>query len=130
MNKDRTWAYLEMAGGWLMLLGALMWISGMTWIPYIFAFGVLLMVIGRLTQSNDSVLEKTAPENRQRVVRLFRQRTIGLLFLVLAAVLMCMPAPMHLYQGIYIMKSSWLMPFLCFSVIEVYTTFRLSRLIK
>lgn len=122
--------YMELGGEFLVVFCALLWISGMIWIPYGFAFGTVLFSIGRLAQGNEHILAEIPQEKRLQAVRLLRQRHFGIVFLFIASALMFAKTPMHLYQGIYIMKSSWLVPFICFTVTEVYTAFRIPQLSK
>ncbi len=122
--------FMEMGGEFLVVFCALLWISRMLWVPYGFALGTILFSIGRLAQGNEGILAETPEKNQLTMIRLIRQRNISIVFLMLAAVFMLVKTPMHLYEGFYLLKSSWLVPFICFTVIEVYTTFRMSHLIK
>ena len=119
---------MEIAGEFLIVFCALLWISRLTFVPYLFAFGTVLFSIGRLAQGTDHILAEIPQEKRLQAERLLRQRYFGIVFLFIASTLMFAKTPMHLYQGIYILKSSWLVPFICFTVIEVYTAFRIPQL--
>lgn len=119
-----------MGGEFLVVFCALLWISRMLWVPYGFALGTILFSIGRLAQGNEGILTETPEKNHLTMIRLIRQRNISIVFLMLSAVFMLVKTPMHLYEGFYLLKSSWLVPFICFTVIEVYTTFRMSYLTK
>ncbi len=122
--------YLEIGGEFLVVFSALIWLSQIAAVPYIFALGTVLFSIGRLAQGNDHILAEIPEGKRLQATRLLRQRYFGIVFLFIASALMFARTPMHLYQGIYIMKSSWLVPFICFTVIEVYTAFRIPQLSK
>lgn len=122
--------YLEIGGEFLVVFSALIWLSQIAAVPYIFALGTVLFSIGRLAQGNDHILAEIPESKRLQAERLLRQRYFGIVFLFIASALMFAKTPMHLYQGIYIMKSSWLVPFICFTVIEVYTAFRIPQLSK
>ena len=122
--------YLEIGGEFLVVFSALIWLSQIAAVPYIFAVGTVLFSIGRLAQGNDHILAEIPESKRLQATRLLRQRYFGIVFLFIASALMFARTPMHLYQGIYIMKSSWLVPFICFTVIEVYTAFRIPQLSK
>jgi hypothetical protein len=122
--------YMEIAGEFLIVFCALLWISRLTFVPYFFALGTVLFSIGRLAQGNDHILAEIPESKRLQATRLLRQRYFGIVFLFIASALMFAKTPMHLFQGIYIMKSSWLVPFICFTVIEVYTAFRIPQLSK
>ncbi|MDE6720996.1 MAG: hypothetical protein K2J84_02465, partial [Bacteroidaceae bacterium] len=60
--------------------------------------------------------------------RLYHQRVFGTIALALAAVMMLMPV--GFYAGLWVGRSSWLMPFIFFVVVEVYTAFRIPRVEK
>lgn len=122
--------YLEIGGEFLVVFSALIWLSQIAAVPYIFALGTVLFSIGRLAQGNNHILAEIPESKRLQAERLLRQRYFGIVFLFIASALMFAKTPMHLYQGIYIMKSSWLVPFICFTVIEVYTAFRIPQLSK
>ncbi len=126
----KTLGYMEIGGEFLVVFSALIWLSQIAAVPYIFAVGTVLFSIGRLAQGNDHILAEIPESKRLQAERLLRQRYFGIVFLFIASALMFARTPMHLYQGIYIMKSSWLVPFICFTVIEVYTAFRIPQLSK
>ena len=60
--------------------------------------------------------------------RLYHQRVFGMVALVLAAIVMWLPS--GFYASLYVTPSSWLMPFVLFVAIEVYTVFRVSAVEK
>ena len=60
--------------------------------------------------------------------RLYHQRVFGIVALILATVLMWLPV--GFYAGMYVGKTSWLIPFVFFVVVEVYTVFRISAVEK
>ncbi len=126
----KTLGYMEIGGEFLVVFSALIWLSQIAAVPYIFALGTVLFSIGRLAQGNDHILAEIPESKRLQATRLLRQRYFGIVFLFIASALMFAKTPMHLYQSIYIMKSSWLVPFICFTVIEVYTAFRIPQLSK
>ena len=126
----KIWGYMEIVGETLMIIAVALWITHAAWVPYLFAAAVVIFSVGRLAQGNDSILAETPQENQLRVVRLLRQRSFAIVFLFITAAFMFADTPMHIYQDIFILKSSWLVPFICFSVIEVYTAFRLPQLTK
>jgi len=122
--------YMEIAGETLIILAVALWITHAAWVPYLFAASVVIFSVGRLAQGNDRILAEVPQEKQLQAVRLLRQRYFGIAFLFLTSALMFANAPMRIFQDIYIMKSSWLVPFICFSVIEVYTAFRIPQLTK
>ncbi len=121
---------MEIAGETLIILAVALWITHAAWVPYLFAASVVIFSVGRLAQGNDRILAEVPQEKQLQAVRLLRQRYFGIAFLFLTSALMFANAPMRIFQDIYIMKSSWLVPFICFSVIEVYTAFRIPQLTK
>ena len=121
---------MEIGGEPLVVLAAALWITRSEPIPYLFAAGTILFAIGRLAQSPDDILAETPRQKRLNMRRLLRQRNIGIIMLMLTATLMFVRQTSHLAQDIYIFPSSWLVPFVCFVVIEVYTAFRIPHLLK
>ena len=57
--------------------------------------------------------------------RLYHQRVYGIIALAVAAALMLTPA--DFYFGLWVGRSSWMLPFVFFVVVEVYTAFRIPR---
>lgn len=120
---------MEIGGETLVVLAAALWITRSELIPYLFAAGTILFAIGRLAQNPDDILAETPHQKRLNMRRLLRQRNIGIIMLMLTATLMFVRQTHHLGQDIYIFPSSWLVPFICFVVIEVYTAFRIPHLL-
>jgi hypothetical protein len=60
--------------------------------------------------------------------RLYHQRVFGIVALILATVFMWLPV--GFYAGMYVGKTAWLIPFVFFVVVEVYTVFRISAVEK
>jgi len=129
MNR-RLLGYTEIGGETLIVFAAALWITRSAAIPYIFAVGVLLFAIGRLAQGTDHILAETPQSNKLNMRRLLRQRNVGIIMLLLASALMFVTHTRHIAQDIYIFPSSWLIPFICFVVTEVYTAFRIPHLLK
>ena len=122
--------YMEMVGETLVVLAAALWVTYNDTIPYLFAIGTVLFAIGRLAQGQDAILAETPQQKQLNMRRLLRQRNIGVIMLMITAIFMFVRHTHHLGQNIYVFPSSWLVPFTCFVVIEVYTTFRISHLMK
>ena len=74
--------------------------------------------------------EKYEPTDPKELTmrRLYRQSVFGLVGLVLAVVFMFLPV--GFYAGMWLGPTSWLIPFVFFVVVEVYTVFRISALEK
>ena len=118
MDSKKTFAMLTLAGETIVLIGAVMWSWNPDWAVYTFVTGTCLFFAGRmLTPNND--------ENMV-VKRLHTQQKAGALILLLAAI--TMTATPTWFLGYYVTKSAWLIPFVAFVIIEVYTTFRLAYL--
>ena len=130
MDKIRIMGYMEIGGETLVVLAAALWIIHTWWVTYVFAVGTVLFAVGRLAQGSDIILNETPQQNRLNMKRLIRQRNIGLFMLFLASAFMFVRQTMHVYQDMYLFSSSWLIPFLCFVIIEVYTAFRMPHLMK
>jgi tryptophan-rich sensory protein len=118
MGWRKTLTMLTLVGETMVLIGAVIW----SWLPdlavYVFVGGTCLFLAGRMlnpVQSDDITIR-----------RLQTQQKVGALILLLAAITMVITPTWFL--GYYLTKSAWLIPFLVFVIIEVYTTFRLSYL--
>ena len=126
MNK--TLNMLAMVGETIVVLGAAMWLPWPDMAAWVLATGAALFIIGRMAGS-DGDGQKAADRLSTPVVRhLYRQRILSYILLTLAAVAIHLPA--GFYFGIYMRRSMWLVPFIAFVVIEVYTAFRLPAATK
>ena len=128
--KQKLVGYMEMGGETLVVLFAALWITHMDFVPYGFAVGCVLFSVGRLAQGEEKILAETRHEKQLNMRRLLRQRNIGTIILLLSAALMFVRHTQHLTQDVYLFPSTWLVPFVCFVVIEVYTAFRIPHLLK
>lgn len=128
MKGDKAWGYVEIVGETLVAAGAAMWMPVRAVAPWIFAFGVVVFAIGRFLQT--PFYQKYAERDPRELTlrRLYNQRVIGMVALVLSAMLMFMPV--GFYYGIYLGAMSWLVLFVVFTVVEVYTAFRISTVDK
>lgn len=115
MNK--LFANIEMVGEVLIILSAALWITHFWMIPYVYAVGAVFMLVGRYAQNQKA--ESMAME------RLYSLRKLGVIFLAISAGLMFLKGTTYIGYNIYLFKSSWLMFFVMFGVIEVYTTIRM-----
>lgn len=115
MNK--VFANIEMVGETIVILAAALWITHNSLIPYVFAVGAIFTLVGRYAQVQKA--ESMALE------RLYSLRKLGVIFLAISAGLMFLKGTTYIGYNIYLFKSSWLMFFVMFGVIEVYTTIRI-----
>ena len=114
---------LAMAGETLVVLGAALWLPWPGGSAYVLSVGAVLFIVGRMAH-NEGDGQKVGDHSLTPVVRhLYRQRILSYLLLTLAAV--CIHLPAGFYFGIYMRQSMWLVPFIAFVIIEVYTAFRL-----
>ena len=127
-KKDKILGYAEMAGETLVVAGAAAWLPMRGTAQVVFALGAVVFAIGRLLQTPPH--EKYSPTDPKELTlrRLYHQRVIGMVALIVSAVVMNMPSGFHF--GVYVAPSSWLMVFVVFVVIEVYTVFRISAVEK
>lgn len=123
-NNVKILSYTEIVGEVIVLLASALKITGWSWIPYMFALGVIVFSVGRLGVQNE--MEDSSLTLR----RLFKQRVIGVFFLVLSSVLMFLTPGFYLSSMFYVHTSSWLLPFVIFVVIELYTAFRIPNELK
>ncbi len=123
MNKTSIWTSLANTGELLVVAGALLWIANSDMMKYIFALGAILMAVGRF-------MSQDTPEDASVTLRrLYIQRNIGVIILLIAVMLMF---TWQLIDGTEIAqyrlratKAAWFLPFLIFVVIELYTAFRI-----
>lgn len=128
MKKDKLMGYVEMAGETLVVTGAAAWLPLRNLAMIIFAAGTVLMAIGRFAQTPS--YQKYSPVDPKVLTlrRLYRQRMMGMVALILSAIIMNMPQGFHF--GLYVAPASWLVTFIIFAIIEVYTAFRISAVEK
>ena len=126
MNKQNVLCYIANIGEVLVLIGAAFWITGWEFINYVFAVGTLLFTVGRLFEKH--------PESTITLRRLYIQRTIGVVVLILAALLMFFYDRINGFEisdyEVHATASAWLLPFFIFVVIELYTAFRIPSELK
>lgn len=120
MTKEKWFNYIACAGEICVIVGAMLWITRMSVANYLFAAGATLFAIGRLNEKKvkGSVV----------LARLYGQRALGIVALLLSAVAMNYHGGFML--GVYVRPSAWLIPFVVFVVIELYTAFRIPQQIK
>ena len=90
--------------------------------------GTVALVFGRFLQTPFYLKYPVTDPRELTMRRLYHQRVFGIVALILAVLLMWLPA--GFYAGMYVGKTSWLIPFVFFVVVEVYTIFRISAVEK
>ncbi len=122
MNKEKILVGISNVGETLVVIGAIVWITGWHMAEYLFVAGTLLFAIGRFFESH--------PQSHNITLkRLYTQRAVGIVFLIAAMLLMLFHSQVNgLTISDYQVRSTssaWLLPFMIFVVIEVYTAFRI-----
>ena len=123
MRMSKTLNMLAMVGETLVVLGAAMWIFVPTVAAVVLAVGTVLFIVSRMAGSDGDGKKMGDPSLTITVRHLYRQRILSYVLLTLAAVFLFLPA--GFYFGIYMRESMWLVPFIAFAIIEIYTAFRL-----
>lgn len=123
---------IEVVGLTLVVLAACAWVlpeeDVRLWASVGMAVGTVALVFGRFMQT-PFYLKYAVTDSRELTLRrLYHQRVFGIIGLILAAVFMWMPV--GFYAGLYVGKTAWLIPFVFFVVVEVYTVFRISAVEK
>lgn len=112
----------------MVVVGAALWMPMRAIAPWIFAIGVAMFAVGRFLQTPFYQKYSERDPRELTLRRLYNQRVIGMVALILSAMLMFMPV--GFYFGVYLGKMSWLVMFVVFVVVEVYTVFRISAVDK
>ena len=124
MNKYLT--YCGYAGSLLILTSAFLYvviIRHPMWIAVMFTIGVLLLTLHRFV-GPDSDLSRSNDKSKSLTLRrLYRQRVFGVCILYLCVLLLFIHP--GFYFGYYIVNSMWFLPFIIFTVVELYTAFRI-----
>ena len=128
MTQEKFLGYMEVVGETLVVLGAAGWLPMRTVASCVFCVGVLLFAVGRFVQ--EPFYQKYSERDPRALTlrRLYHQRVFGMVALVMAAVLMLLPP--GFYAGLYVAPSSWLVLFIIFVAIELYSVFRISAVDK
>lgn len=127
MTKDKILNTTANAGEILVIIAAAIWLTGWEGTKYVFALGTILFATGRFLESH--------PDSQTITLkRLYVQRNIGVVMLILAAVLMFTFQYINGYEiQDYVVRATptaWLLPFMIFVVLELYTAFRIPSEIK
>lgn len=131
MNMEKIWGYVEMVGETLIVIAAALWITHWDVIPYVFATGTLVFAVGRLAQNRYIYINKVSRDKQVTLKRLYRQRDFGILLLfVCSVVMLCVKQATYITGDLYLFPAQWLLPFIAFVVIEVYTAFRIPAILN
>ena len=115
----------------LLVVAALLFIilnSYALWIRVLFALGVVLLTINRFFGDESDWRQSKRSDKPLTLRRLYRQRCVGVVVLYLSVVLLFLPE--GFYYGVYLRRISWLLPFIVFTVIELYSAFRIPAVEK
>ena len=128
MSKQKLMEIIAISGEMLIIVGAAIWITGWESSKYIFALGALLFATCRLFSEHEGKADNLV------LRRLYVQQSIGVIFSLIAAMLMFFYERLNGIEVFdYVVRSTpsaWLLPFFIFVVLEVYTTFRISSELK
>lgn len=113
---------IEMAGETLVVLAAALWMTRAGWVAVVCAIGAVMVCVARFGQSQGG--------GDLTLRRLYGLRRLGSVMLLLSAALMFVRGTMYLGHEVYLFPSSWLIFFVVFAVIEVYTTIRILHIAK
>ncbi|MCR5313069.1 MAG: hypothetical protein K6E54_05380 [Bacteroidaceae bacterium] len=124
MTKNKIMGYVEILGETVVTLAAALWITKQEWVPYVFAAGTIIFAVGRLA------VQQQMKEDSITLKRLYRQRAFAVFVLLACAALMFAKNGFYFGYNVYITNSSWLLLFIVFVIIEVYTAFRIPSELK
>ena len=123
---------IEVVGLTLVVAAAALWAFPMENLHSLSLWGMSLgtvaLVVGRFMQTPFYLKYPVTDPRELTLRRLYHQRVFGIVALILATVMMWLPV--GFYAGMYLGKTSWLIPFVFFVVVEVYTVFRISAVEK
>ncbi|MBO7570078.1 MAG: hypothetical protein J6T11_06985 [Bacteroidaceae bacterium] len=129
---QKTLGIIEVVGLTLVVVAAGLWVlpqdNTRLMASVGMAVGTVALVFGRFLQTPFYLKYPVTDPKELTMRRLYHQRVFGIVALIIATVLMWMPA--GFYAGMYVGKTSWLIPFVFFVVVEVYTVFRISAVEK
>ena len=98
------------------------------WTCILFAMGVVMLTLNRFIGNESDFGRSRDRRMPMNIRRLYRQRCVGTVVLFLSVAILFMHE--GFYYGVYLRKINWLLPFVIFAVIELYTAFRLPNLEK
>lgn len=98
------------------------------WICILFTLGVVMLTLNRFIGNECDFGQSKDRRKPLRLRRLYRQRCVGTVLLFLSVAILFMHE--GFYYGVYLRKINWLLPFIVFAILELYTAFRLPNLEK
>ena len=116
--------YMAMTGELLVLAATVLWMTEWAYTGWLYAAGAAMLAVGRLAAKNGDGAKAADRRLSVRLRRLYRQRVVGAVLLLMSAVLINVNAGFIVF-GMYLRPSVWLIPFTVFVIIEVYTAFRI-----
>lgn len=123
---------IEVVGLCLVMVAACVWVlpkeDTRFWAAVTMSVGTVALTLGRFMQTPFYLKYPVTDPKELTLRRLYHQRVFGIIGLILAAIFMWMPV--GFYAGMYVGKTAWLIPFVFFVVVEVYTVFRISAVEK
>lgn len=134
-NNNRLIESFTAVGGLLLLFGAAVYITGWTYAPYFYLVGSLMFAAGQFA-------DRYMGDDRI-VKRLRFQQVLGALFLVLTAFLMfsddlharlledaSLGGSLHSFLVGITRRNNWIVTLSIGAVFELYSSFRLDRILK
>lgn len=122
MDRKKILTNIANAGELLVVIGASLWITRLAFTEYIFTLGAVLFVACLLMERHEDTGNTT-------LKRLYVQRILGGAMLIVSASLMLFHSQLNgLVVSDYMVRvtpAAWLVPFMIFAVIEIYTAFRI-----
>ena len=130
MGREKLLGYVEAVALLQVVLAACLWllpdwrVMACAWM----SVATVLLAVGRFLQK--PFYEKYAVTDPRELTmrRLYHQRVFGFVGLMLSALFMWLPV--GFYAGMFVGRTAWLIPFVFFVVVEVYTVFRVSAIEK
>ncbi len=132
MNKEKILGIIEVVGLCLVLVAACLWVlpkeDTRLLAAILLAVGTVALAVGRFMQTPFYLKYPMTDSRELTLRRLYHQRVFGMVGLFLATLFMWLPT--GFYSGLYLGPTAWLIPFVFFVVVEVYTVFRISAVEK
>lgn len=122
-KQSRLLGLTALIGELLLLIGAVAWMPIRSMACWMFSIGTLLFLIGRTLGRQGDWAYSANYRIRVTLRRLYGMHLVGGMALVVGAVAMWVGGGFHF--GIYFSPSFWLIPFVVFVIIELYTSFRI-----
>lgn len=112
-----------MLGGTVLLLGTALWLFAPQVSRWMYAAGAVVYVVARFAGRAGDWRGSADPQIGLTLRRLHGMHAVGCMALLASALFMWLGGGFHL--GMYITRAFWLIPFVAFVVIELYTAFRI-----